>query len=160
VAVPLVVAGDTLAIVYADDAGAPNQKGRANAEESGARIAEAMQQHAVALLMRMSNELKVRAELQAYAGSLLRELEQMYAADVQAGKGGDELRARLKGNLEYARSIYDSRVALEGGDAAALLDEELSALVDNEQSTPFGRDLAAAAGLKVSAGNRNAAEAS
>lgn len=157
-AMPVVAAGETLAIVYADDAGAGKDRRAAEASQTGARFAEAMQQHAVALLMRMTNELKARAELQAYARSLLRELAQMYASDQQAAKADDDLQARLKGNLEYARSIFDSRVALEGGDAAALLDDEIAALVDAEQATPFGRHLAVVAGRPVKA--RNAAEAS
>jgi hypothetical protein len=160
-AVPLVVAGETLAIVYADDAGTATQKGRAAADAAGERVAEAMQQHAIALLMRMTNELKMRAELQAYARSLLRELQQMHAADQQAGKSEDDLRTRLKGNLDYARSIFESRVALEGGDAAALLDDELAALVETELSGPFGRHLAHAAGRpELVARSKNAAEAS
>lgn len=159
-ALPIVVAGETLAIVYADDAGAAKQKGRPEADQARERIAEAMQQHVIALLLRMTNELKVRAELQTYARSLIHELQQMYAADEQAGKSGDDLGIRLKGNLDYARSIFESRVALEGGDAAALLDDELAALIEAEQATPFGRDLAAAAGRPELAGKRSAAEAS
>ena len=160
-AVPIVVLGDPLGIIYADDAGAPKGKLRDEADLAGQRIAEAMQHHAVALLLRMTNELKMRAELQTYARSLLRELQQMYLADEQSGKDGEELLARLKGNLEYARSIFDSRVALEGGDTAALLDDELGALAEAEQSTPFARDLAAAAGRPELAQNKqSAAEAS
>jgi CHASE3 domain sensor protein len=117
-----------------------------------------VQRHAVALLMRMTNKLKARAELQSYARSLLRELEQMYAADEQTEKSGDDLKARLKGNLDYARSIFESRVALEGSDAAALLDDEISALIDTAQGTPFAQHLAVVAGLPVT--SRNAAEAS
>jgi hypothetical protein len=161
IAVPVVVSGETLGIVYADDAGAPRHKRTPEAEATSARIAEAMQQHAIALLMRMTNELKLRAELQSYARSLLRELEQMYSADLQAEKPAEELRGRLKGNLDYARSIFDSRVALEGGDAAQLLDDELAALVETEGSTPFARDLAAAAGRpELAERARSAAEAS
>lgn len=160
-AIPVIAAGETLAIVYADDVGAPKQKRSADADVAQARLAEAMQQHAIALIMRMTNELKVRSELQAYAQSLLRELEQMYAADQQAGKAGDDLRGRLKGNLEYARSIFESRVTLEGGDAATLLEDELTATIEGESSTPFGRDLALAAGRSpVGVNARNAAEAS
>ena len=160
-AVPIVVSGETLGIIYADDAGAAKQKGRASADAAGMRVAEAMQHHAVALLMRMTNELKMRAELQTYARSLLHEIQQMYTADEQAGKPADELSGRLKGNLDYARSIFESRVALEGGDVAALLDDELAALIESEHGTQFGRDLAAAAGRpELASGARNAAEAS
>lgn len=157
-AVPIVAAGETLAIVYADDAGAAKDRRVGDASLTGARFAEAMQQHAVALLMRMTNELKARAELQTYARSLLRELEQMYASDQQSDKSADDLQARLKGNLEYARSIFDSRVALEGSDAAALLDDEIAALIDTAQGTPFAGHLAAVVGRPVA--SRNAAEAS
>jgi hypothetical protein len=160
-AIPIVAAGETLAIVYADDAGASKQKTPPEVDQARERIAEAMQQHVIALLLRMTNELKVRAELQTYARSLIHELQQMYAADEQAGKSGDELGTRLKGNLDYARSIFESRVALEGGDAAALLDDELAALIEAEQATSFGRDLAAAAGRpELATGKRSAAEAS
>ena len=157
-AVPIVAAGETLAIVYADDAGAAKDRRGGDTSLAGARFAEAMQQHAVALLMRLTNELKARAELQTYARSLLRELEQMYASDQQTDKPADELQARLKGNLEYARSIFESRVALEGSDAAALLDDEISALIDTAQGTPFAGHLAVVAGRPEAA--RNAAEAS
>src|SRR5205085_9334090 len=119
-AVPIMVNGEPLAVVYADDAGG---KGSV-AYDVNARFAEAMQHHAAALLARLTNELRTLAELQAYAGSLLRELEQMHAADVQAGLTGDELPARLKGNLEYARGVYASRIALEQADAAGLLDDQ------------------------------------
>ena len=120
-----------------------------------------MQHHAVALLLRMANELKMRAELQTYARSLLHELQQMYLADEQAGKQGEDLVSRLKGNLEYARSIFDSRVALEGADSAALLDDEVASLVEAEAETPFGRDLASASGQpEPSARTQSAAEAS
>jgi predicted nucleic acid-binding Zn-ribbon protein len=159
-AIPVVVAGETLAIVYADDVGAPRQKRTRDAEMAQVRVAEAMQQHAVALLMRMTNELKVRAELQAYVRSLFHELEQMYSSDVQAGKADADLRSRLKGNLDYARTIFESRVALEGGDATAMLDDELAAMIEAQPDTAFSRDLAAVTGRPEAARTRNAAEAS
>jgi hypothetical protein len=52
-------------------------------------------------------------------------------------------------------------VALEGGDSAALLDDELTAMVEAEAETAFGRDLAAASGQpEPSARKQSAAEAS
>ena len=149
-AMPIVVNSETLAIVYADDAGAKDKRS-VDAALSGAKFAEAMQHLAVAVLMRMTNELKARAELQAYAQSLLRELEEMFAADEQADRPEQELHTRLKGNLDYARSIFESRVTLEGADAATLLDEEIAALLESEQASSFGRHLAAVAGLPASA---------
>ena len=158
-AIPIVVQGEPIAIVYADDAGrGPGDRGTA-AYDVNARLAQAMQQHAVALVARLTNELRTLAELQAYAGSLLREIEQMHAADVQAGLAGEDLPARVKANLEYAHSIYGSRIALEGADAATLLDDHVAELLEARQGTPFGRDLAAAAG-RADLATRNAAEAS
>jgi hypothetical protein len=144
-ALPIMAGGEPLAIVYADDSGARPAES-AEAIDLTIRFAEAMQHHAAALLSRLTNELKTLTELQAYAGSLVRELEQMHAADTQSGLGVSELQERLKGNLEYARSIYQSRIALEGADAAGLLDEELASMIEAQKGTPFGRDLAAAAG--------------
>ena len=157
-AIPIIAAGETLAVVYADDAGHAKSRRATDASQVAARFAEAMQYHAVSLLLRMTNELKARAELQTYAQSLLHELEQMYTADLQSGKTTDDLRARLLGNLDYARSIFDSRVALEGGGAAALLDDEIAALLDTAGETPFAGDLAAVSGRTVK--TRNTAEAS
>ena len=114
--------------------------------ETCARFADAMRQHAVALLMRHTNELKTLAELRAYASSLVLEIEQMYVSDVGAGKTGHDLQSRLKGNVDYARSIYANRVALEGADAAALLDDQLATLIEAQHATPFGADLASIVG--------------
>jgi hypothetical protein len=144
VALPVVVQGETLAVVYADDWGNDRQDTPA---ERLARIkyCDAMLQHAVALLLRLSNELKTLAELRAYAGSLLNEIQQMYVADVAAEKSGDELRRRLEANIEYARSIFATRVSLECPDAATLLEEEIAVTIDREAGGPFGRDLEAIA---------------
>jgi hypothetical protein len=156
-AIPIAAAGETLAIVYADDSGAP--AGADAGADVNARFAEAMQQHAGALIARLTNELKALAELQAYAASLLRELEQMHSGDVQAGMSETDLQSRLKGNLDYARSIYGSRIALEGSDAAGLLEEELASMIQTQSGMPFGRDLAVAAG-RPDLIAKNAAEAS
>jgi hypothetical protein len=159
-ALPIIAGGggEPLAIVYADDSGEPAPEST-DAIDVTVRFAEAMQQHAAALLSRLTNELKTLNELQAYAGSLVRELEQMYSADLQSGLGGDELQERLQGNLEYARSIYNSRIALEGADAAGLLDEEVTSMIEGQQGTPFARDLANAAG-RPDLAKRSKAEAS
>ena len=81
----------------------------------------------------------------------------MYVSDVGAGKTGHDLQSRLKGNVDYARSIYANRVSLEGADAAALLDDQLATLVETQHSTPFGADLASIVGRPDS---RRSAEAS
>jgi hypothetical protein len=137
-----IMAGEPVAVIYADDAGA---QAAHSAETIDITIRFA------ALLSRLTNELKTLTELQAYAGTLVNELAQMYAADLQSGLGGEQLTERLKGNLDYARSIYGSRIALEGADAAGLLDDELASMIEAQQGEPFGRDLAAASGLPDSA---------
>jgi hypothetical protein len=52
----------------------------------------------------------------------------------------------LRSNLEYARSIYTSRVANEGTDAASLLEDQISALIEERGDSRFAGDLAAALG--------------
>ena len=156
-ALPIVVGEDRLAVIYADDSGSGSEEAGGEAMEACARFADAMRQHAVALLMRHTNELKTLAELRAYASSLVLEIEQMYVSDVGAGKTGHDLQSRLKGNVDYARSIYANRVALEGADAAALLDDQLATLIEAQHATPFGADLASIVGR---AEGRRSAEAS
>jgi len=155
-AMPIVVDSETIALVYADDFAEPRQESR-NSDDLNVKFAEALRHHTVALLMRLTTELKTMAELRAYAGSLLTEIEQMYHSDVEAGKEGEELRRRMLANLDYARSIYNNRAQFESPAAAALLDAQVLAMVDAHQDSAFGRDLAVV--VEWSAGSR-AAEAS
>jgi hypothetical protein len=155
-AMPIVVDGETIALVYADDFGEPGHEARGS-EDVNVKFAEALRHHTVALLMRLTTELKTMAELRAYATSLLTEIEQMYHSDVEGGKEGEELKRRLLANLEYARSIYSNRAQFESPSAGALLDAQVLAMVDTHQDSAFGRDLAVV--VEWSAGSR-AAEAS
>ncbi len=155
-AMPIVVDGETIALVYADDFAEPRHETRGS-EDDNVKFAEALRHHTVALLMRLTAELKTMAELRAYAGSLLTEIEQMYHSDVEAGKEGEELKKRLLANLDYARSIYSNRAQFESPSAGALLDAQVLAMVDAHQDSAFGRDLAVV--VEWSAGSR-AAEAS
>ena len=66
-AMPIVVDTESIAIVYADDFAEPRQESR-NDDDVNAKFAEALRQHTVALLMRLTTELKAMAELRAYAG--------------------------------------------------------------------------------------------
>jgi hypothetical protein len=143
IALPIVVQGETLAVVYADNEGqSPRDPAALNLRT---RFAEVLSRHATALLTRLTTELKMLAELRAYAGSLLTEIEEMYLSDMSAGKDGPDLQKRLKANVEYARSIYANRAGLEGADAATLLEDQLTMLIESKDGTPFGRDLAAVA---------------
>jgi len=157
-AMPIVVDAESIAIVYADDFAEPRQESR-NDDDVNAKFAEALRQHTVALLMRLTTELKAMAELRAYAGSLLTEIEQMYQSDLSGGKQGEELQRRLHANLDYARSIYSNRAQFESPSAAALLDAQLSAMAETNRDSAFGRDLAIVADWSSDSGSR-AAEAS
>jgi hypothetical protein len=136
-AIPIVVNGETTAVIYGEDPGAPD----ATQAAVSARFAAALCQHATAQLMRRTNELRTMAELRAYAASLLEEIEQMYDADVIAGKSAADLQSGLRGNLDYARSIYANRVQMESPDAAAFLEDRLLELLDERRGTPFGDGL-------------------
>ena len=155
IAMPVVVQEETLAIVYADDSGQAD--GDRGASEMSGRYAEALLQHAVALLMRLNTELRTLTELRAYAASLVTEVEQMYAADVGAGKTGEDLKNRLKANVEFARSLFETRIALESPDSGGLFDDQVGTAIEAQASAPFGRDLAVVAGRAPAA---RAAEAS
>lgn len=157
VAMPIVVDGETTALVYADDFAEPRFEGHGS-DDVNLKFAEALRHHTVALLQRLTTELKTMAELRAYAGSLVTEIEQMYHSDVAAGKEGEELQKRLLANLEYARSIYGNRAQYESPAAAALLDAQVSEMIDTHHDSAFGRDLAVV--VEWSAGSSRAAEAS
>jgi hypothetical protein len=159
-ALPVVLQGETLAVVYADDSGnrVPSP-GPAGLSASVGYATLLVRQTAV-LMMRLTHELKMLSELRDYATLLLQEAEQMYAADADAGKSGDELKSRLKDTLDYVKQIYGQRAALEGDSAARLLDEQIATLLEGPE-TPFSRDLAAVVGRTTKqVDDRRKAEAS
>ncbi|HEX2453676.1 MAG TPA: hypothetical protein VHI99_08235 [Vicinamibacterales bacterium] len=156
-AIPLVLQGETLAVAYADDAGERTPEQAAISIESGTAYATLVVRQAIVLLMRMTHELKTLTELRDYAIMLLQEAEQMYLADADAGRSADELRSRLTVNIDCARQLYAQRAALEGSAAATLLDDQIAATIDAQDSTPFARELAAIVGHLD---HRRAAEAS
>jgi len=142
-ATPIVVDGEAIAVVYCDDFADARGDARGD-DELKVKFADALRQHTVALLLRMTSELKALAELRAYAESLLSEIEQMYRSDVDAGSRDEELRKRLHANLDYARSIYNNRAQYESPGALALLDSQLNTMM--EADTPFAHDLKAVCG--------------
>ncbi len=138
-ALPIVLQGEPLAVVYAEDSDRS-----AASERSSVGFAKLLVAQTTVLLMRHTEELKTLNELREYAAMLLREAEQMHLADVEAGKPADEIRKRLKDNLDCARQLYGHRAELEGSAAATLLDEQISAAI--EAATSFAQDLATVIG--------------
>jgi hypothetical protein len=158
-ALPIVVHGETLAVVYADDSGQPSKDAALATHDVKARCAELLLRHADVLLMRLTTELKALGELREYATMLLTEAEKMYTADVSSGRKEREVKNRLKENIEYARRTYAERAAEEGPAAASLLDERIAVIIEDKGGTPFGRDLGAVAG-RPERSSRRTAEAS
>jgi peptidoglycan hydrolase CwlO-like protein len=140
VTAPVRVRGETLAVIYADDAGG---RSLAASAEDSARLVDLLRTSAMLRLERLTLELKALAELRSYAKMLLDEVEYVYAADVKAAKTDAERMDRLEQNLRCACEIYQQRVSGEGPAAAALLGEEISAATAPQ--THFARDLAAVA---------------
>ncbi|MBA3886320.1 MAG: hypothetical protein H0X67_11395 [Acidobacteria bacterium] len=141
IAVPITFQGDILAVLYAD-----SDDPAAGPHEERPAFASVLAGHATVLLGRMSQELKTLQELRDYASMLLQEAQQMYAADVESGRGEAERRRRLQDTLDCARQLYAQRAALEGSAAAGLLDEQIAAAITAAPDTPFTEDLALAAG--------------
>jgi hypothetical protein len=158
-AIPIIVRNDTLAVLYAEEPGDPSSAVDTAAPiEQHATFAKLLVRHAVALLMRLTDELKTLTELRDYASMLLQEAEQMYVADSETGKSDDELRTKLRDTIECARQLFNQRASMDGPGAASLLDDQIVATIESQAGTPFARDLAAAAGESERAGR--AAEAS
>jgi hypothetical protein len=158
VALPIVLQGTTLAVVYADDADMPESARGPAVHESSVGFARLLVGEASVLLMCHTHELKTLAELRQYANTLLQEAKTMYLADVEAGKPAAQLRGRLKDNLDCASQLYAYRAAMEGTAAAVLLDEQIATEMDG--NTPFARDLAAVAADTAASGLAVTAEAS
>ncbi|MGH8636278.1 MAG: hypothetical protein ACREUZ_03990, partial [Burkholderiales bacterium] len=119
VALPIVLQGTTLAVVYADDAEMPESARTPAVHESSIGFARLLAGQVVVLLVRHTHELKTLAELSQYATTLLQEAKEMYLADAQAGKNADLLRSRLRENIDCASQLYAYRAAMEGTAAAA-----------------------------------------
>jgi chemotaxis protein histidine kinase CheA len=142
-ALPIKVHDEALAVIYADDSN-PAQASAGGLDQK-TKIAELLRRYAVPILERLTLDPKILEELRAYATLLVDELEHMYGNDVSAGKKGAELKSRVKANLDCARDMYSQRVASDGPAAAAVLDDQLAAIMEARAGTPFGKDLTAAA---------------
>jgi hypothetical protein len=158
VALPIVLHGTTLAVVYADDSDMPESARGPAVHESSVGFARLLAGQVVVLLVRHTHELKTLAELTQYAATLLQEAREMYQADLEAGKSAELLRTRLKDNIDCASQLYAYRAAMEGTAAAALFDRQIAGEI--EATTPFARDLAAVVGEMAATDIQLTAEAS
>jgi hypothetical protein len=145
--IPVTVFDETLAVIYADDSDRAQKQ--TNGEQAAA-FAEVLRRFAIPLLERRSIAPKLREELREYAALLLEELEYVHTSDANAGKKEPEVRSHLKENLNGAREMYQQRVASEPPAAGLLFDEKLRSIIDAKANTPFGKDLAATAGVQAS----------
>jgi hypothetical protein len=110
ITLPIAVHGDLLALIYADDEGAPLPAG---AGTDALKLAYLLQRHASLRIERLTVELKTLAELRAYAQMLVDEVEYVYEADSSAQKPVEERLSRLQDNLRCARQIFQQRVTVE-----------------------------------------------
>jgi len=150
---PIAVRGETLAVVYADNG---DQQPSGGAAQRGVKFAELLLWHAVPMLSKLSVDQEAINEVRKYATLLLTEIENMYDADASDDMDAEDLKSRLKDNLDCAKRLYAQRVVADGVAAAApLLDEQLAAILDAKSGTPFGRDLAAASRPVESAARKN-----
>ena len=140
VALPILLQGTTVSVVYADDADMPDYARGPAVHESSVAFAKLLVGEATLLMMCHTHELKMLAELRQYATTLLQEAKEMYLADAEAGKPTAQLQGRLKDNVECASQLYAYRAAMEGTAAAALLDDQIAAEMNG--TTQFARDLA------------------
>jgi len=158
-ALPVVLRGETVAVVYVDNwnhaASAPGR----GSDESSVLFARLVIRQAGILFLGLAHELRVLTELRDYASMLVLGAEQMYAADAESKMSAEMLRSRLEDNLACARQLFAQRAALEGPAAAGLLDEQLEATIAGDPSAPFARELAAIAVRAREAETRRSAEA-
>lgn len=141
VALPIVVQGETLGAIYADDA--DRMESASVSPQLLAKFAELLLEHAQLVLLRVSTEEKTFAELREHVTMLMHEIEFAYNADVDAGAAETQRLGHLREGLECARRIYALRTQAQGRAAAGLLERRLAAVVESTGASGFGRDLAA-----------------
>jgi chromosome segregation ATPase len=135
-AIPIEVDGAAAAVIYADDSDqARTEFGNL---ELRTKFADLLSKQAGAALARLPVAHE-SPDLREYAGRLVSELESMYGADVSMGRKKDELRSRLRDNLDCARRMYAERIASETGAVAALLEDHLAAVA--RTGTDFAKEL-------------------
>ena len=140
VAIPILVQGTTIAVIYADDSDKPEFA--SGSPHVRAKFAELLQHHALLVLLRVWIQQKSLAELREFTKRLVDQIERTHAADMHAGKNVLERQQGLKDNLERSRRIYAERIVREDRSAGALLQEHLATVLDGRRETAFGQDLA------------------
>jgi hypothetical protein len=155
-ALPLVIADQAIAVIYADDADQPHREFAA--AEIRLKYAQLLQCHALPLLSRTADQARSFSEMNEYASLLLRELEQTHAADAQLGE--EERLGQLRGNIDYARELFGQRAASEGPRVAGVFEQQLLDAAQTHANKQFGRDIAAILGMHADAPGGQAAGAS
>ncbi len=143
-ALPIIVQGATIAVIYADDS--DHVEFATAAPHSRAKFAELLHQHALLMLVTIWVEQKGVAELRDFAAKLVTDLEYTYQVEAEAGRNRLQCQQRLKDDVGSARKRYAERASREDREAAALLDEHLAAAAKARKDTAFGQDLAAVLG--------------
>jgi chromosome segregation ATPase len=136
-AIPIEIDGAAGAVIYADDSDRAHPEA-ANLELR-TKFADLLSRHAASTLARLPAPAQGTPDLRDYAIQLVSELESMYDADVSMGRKKDELRSRLRDNLECARRMYAERIGSESAGVAQLLEEQLAATV--KAGTDFAKEL-------------------
>jgi hypothetical protein len=140
--VPVVVKGEPLAVVYADDSG---QTSASISPEQRMQLAELLLCQIVPRLPKLLRAERAVASLEQHASQLLARIEQSYAADRQKEVPAPKLQARVQKHLKEARGIYEESAG-SSSEATAIFEDQLTAALRLHSGTPFGRDLATAAG--------------
>ena len=81
-----------------------------------------------------------------YASALLKSVEAMYEQDVKSALPPADIIKRLTDNLRYSSQLFAERLRSDPAADQSALTEQIARLVTARSSTPFGRDLATAAG--------------
>ena len=121
VAAPLLFEGEVVAVAYADSEAMP--------DDAQVPFAAVLVRHANAVLAGLAQELRTSRQLRDYARTLLKEVEEMFAADVDALVPEAARVDRLRANLDFARDLYAQRSALEPPVSTNLLDDEIGRML-------------------------------
>jgi hypothetical protein len=136
-AIPIEVDGAAVAVIYADDSDQAHKE--FGNLELRTKFADLLSRHASSALARLPAAAEESVDLREYASRLVGELESMYAADVSMGRKKDDLRSRLRDNLDCARRMFAERIASESSQVGTLLDDQLAAAA--KTGTDFAKEL-------------------